>query len=237
MKNCEKEKLEEISKESLYSYGVMQKATKHCFEILNRHIKGDKILELGPAEGVMTELLLATSKDITVVEGSELFCQNLKTRFPQARVIHSLFEEFKPAFLFDTIILGHVLEHVHDPVELLENVSSWLHTDGKIFAAVPNSRSIHRQAAVQMGILAEEWALNSRDLQHGHRRVFSPESFRAIFLKANLKIDFFGGYWLKPISNSQIESTWSEEMVDAFMNIGERYPDIAGEIYIVSSKG
>jgi len=106
---------------------------------------------------------------------------------------------------------------------------------GRILAAVPNSRSLHRQAAVLMQLLPGEDALNEMDIHHGHRRVFSPESFRRCFLDAGLTIDIFGGYWLKPVSNRQIEQTWTPAMLDAFMQLGERYPDIAGEIYVVAS--
>ena len=58
---------------------------------------------------------------------------------------------------------------------------------------------------------------------------------RAAFMSAGLRIDVFGGYWLKPLSNSQIESQWTQAMLDAFMQLGERYPDIAGEIYVLAS--
>ena len=65
--------------------------------------------------------------------------------------------------------------------------------------------------------------------------MFNPETFRNAFLQAGLEIKYFGGYWMKPVSNRQIEETWTPEMLEAFMQLGERYPDIAGEIYIVAS--
>jgi hypothetical protein len=71
-------------------------------------------------------------------------------------------------------------------------------------------------------------------MHHGHRRVFNPESFRRCFLAAGLAIEVFGGYWLKPVSNAQIEATWTSQMLEAFMQLGERYPDIAAEIYVVA---
>jgi len=51
---------------------------------------------------------------------------------------------------------GHVLEHVDDPVAVLRLVKSWLKPGGRVLAAVPNARSIHRQAAVIMGLLPYE---------------------------------------------------------------------------------
>jgi 2-polyprenyl-3-methyl-5-hydroxy-6-metoxy-1,4-benzoquinol methylase len=232
----EMDSLQHISGTTLYSAGVMQTAFSYCFRILTRHLRGTHLLEMGPAEGAMTELLISTGKAITTVDGSALYCDSLRQRFPQVRVVHALFEEFEPVEHFDNIILGHVLEHVQDPVGILTRARGWLKPDGCIFGAVPNARSLHRQAAVIMGLLSREDALNELDLHHGHRRVFNPESFRSVFIQAGLHVDVFGGYYLKPISNDQIKSQWTPAMIDAFMQMGERYPDIAGEIYLLASE-
>jgi 2-polyprenyl-3-methyl-5-hydroxy-6-metoxy-1,4-benzoquinol methylase len=228
-------RIETIANSSLYAAGVNSNTIRYSFDIAQRYFVGSTLLEMGPAEGVMTELLITTGKKITVVEGSKLFCRDLQKRFPNATIIHSLFEEFKPKQSFDNIILGHVLEHVEDPIAILTRAKQWLTPNtGRLFAAVPNARSLHRQAAVIMGLLKSEDALNETDIHHGHRRVFNPESFRNIFYQAGLDIEIFGGYWVKPVSNRQIEETWTPEMLDAFMQLGERYPDIAGEIYVVA---
>jgi len=234
----EQHRLNSIAGVSMYASGVNSETIRYSFKIAQRYLVGDNILELGAAEGVMTELLISTGKELTVVEGADTFCQNLRKRYPEITVVHSLFEEFQPTQLYDNIILGHVLEHVKNPELVLTLAKRWLKPDrGIIFAAVPNGRSLHRQAGVIMGLLKSEYDLNDADIHHGHRIVFSPESFRNIFYRAGLMIKVFGGYWMKPVSNRQIEESWTPEMLDAFMQLGERYPDIAGEIYIVASIG
>jgi 2-polyprenyl-3-methyl-5-hydroxy-6-metoxy-1,4-benzoquinol methylase len=194
-------------------------------------------LELGPAEGLGTQKLLDFGYDVTVVEGSKVFCEALRRKYANLKVVCSLFETMELDRSFDCILCGHVLEHVHDPVEVLRRAGSFLKPKGRIFALVPNSRSLHRQAAVLMGLLPTESFFSDLDRHHGHQRVYTPESFRYDFTKAGLKIEVFGGYWLKPLANKQIEADWSQEMVAAFFKLGERYPDIAAEIYIVASKG
>ncbi len=235
MNMAEVDRLQQISQQSLYSQGVMVTAIRHCHAVLRRWLRGGSVLELGPAEGVMTERLVNDTDDLTVVEGSALFCEQLRARFPQVAVHHALFESFETERRFQTIVLGHVLEHVEDPVAVLQRVACWLAPHGRIFAAVPNARSLHRQAAVHMGLLPQEDALNALDLHHGHRRVFGPESLRAAFMQAGLAIEAFGGYWLKPLSNGQLETQWTQPMLDAYMALGERYPDIAAEIYVVAT--
>ncbi|MGX5660653.1 class I SAM-dependent methyltransferase [Castellaniella ginsengisoli] len=236
MKNTEKLRLESISGDSLYAAGANADSILYSFLIARRHFHGVTLLEMGPAEGVMTQQLVTLGLDVTVVEGSSRFCEDLRDRFPQISVENSLFEDFEPGRKFDNIILSHVLEHVEDPVDILSKAAGWLAPGGRIYGSVPNARSLHRQAAVIMGLLPAEDALNSLDLHHGHRRVFNPETFRQVFSKAGLQIDLFGGYWMKPVSNAQIETAWTPQMVDAFMVLGERYPDIAGEIYVLASK-
>ncbi len=233
----EVEHLEKIASNSLYCAGINRDTIEYSFEIFKRYIKGRSILEVGPAEGVMTRFLVELGLEMTVVEGSARFCDDLRKWNTDIEVIHSLVEEFLTEKKYDNIVLGHVLEHVDNPVEILQVVGSWLNDDGRILAAVPNSRSIHRQSAVIMGLLEFEEQLNEMDHHHGHRRVYNPESFRRDFTKAGLDIEFFGGYWMKPLSNAQIETTWTPQMLRAFMKLGERYPDIAGEIYIVANSG
>ena len=237
MSNDEKNRLETIANGLQYSTGANGAMVNYSFRIAQRYLNGDSVLEMGPAEGVMTALLAATGKDLTLVEASGAYCADLAQRYPQANVVHALFEEFEPGRQFDTILLGHVLEHVVDPVDILKRAAAWLTPgSGRLFAAVPNARSLHRQGAVIMGLLPQEDALNASDIKHGHRRVFNPESFRNAFYQAGLKIDVFGGYWMKPVSNKQIEEHWTADMLEAFMQLGERYPDIAAEIYVVASR-
>jgi 2-polyprenyl-3-methyl-5-hydroxy-6-metoxy-1,4-benzoquinol methylase len=230
----ERARLAAIAADSWYAKGAYAATARYSAEVFRRYWRGTRCLELGPAEGVMTEALAAAFPSLTLVDGAERFCADLRARYPAATVACSIFEEFEPAHQFDTIVLGHVLEHVQDPRLILARVRGWLAPAGVVCAAVPNARSLHRQAAVLMGLLATEHSLNESDLHHGHRRVYDPDTLRADFVAAGLAIQHFGGYWIKPLSNAQIEASWTPEMLEAFMRLGERYPDIAGENYVIA---
>jgi 2-polyprenyl-3-methyl-5-hydroxy-6-metoxy-1,4-benzoquinol methylase len=226
--------LESKALRSRYAEGINTQIVHHAFKIFKRHITGQTLLELGPAEGVMTDLLVTLGKKITIVEGAASFCDDLRQRHPTLAVHHSLFEEFQPQEQFDTIIMGQVLEHLDSPVTLLRCAREWLAPNGVLLATVPNSRSLHRQAAVLMGLLSFEEELNETDRHHGHKRVYNPETFRRDFLQAGYQIDLFGGFFIKPLSNTQIEQTWTSAMIDSFLQLGERYPDISAALYIVA---
>jgi 2-polyprenyl-3-methyl-5-hydroxy-6-metoxy-1,4-benzoquinol methylase len=234
--NNEKELLDNIAKDSWYTKWANAETIKYSAKIMCRFLQEGDILELGPAEGLMTEYLLKYAKTLTLVEGSSVFCDMLRKKYPHAKVINSLFEELQLDLKYDFIILGHVLEHVNDPVTILTRLKKFLKPEGKVMAVVPNSHSLHRQAAVIMGLLDKEDSLSEKDVHHGHRRVYNPAMFRQHFNSAGYNIEQFGGYWIKPLSDAQIESSWTPEMLDAFFKLGEIYPDIAAEIYIVATK-
>ncbi len=231
----ELERVVEHSSISHYSEGVMHKATEYCGEIFRRHLRQGSVLELGPAQGVMTDLIYPYFPDYTVVDGADFFIKHLREKFPQIKGVVSLFENFVPEQKYNNIILGHVLEHVMDPVQILKLCSQWLSDDGVIVSAVPNSNSIHRQVAVIMGLLDDEKQLNETDIKNGHRRVYDIETLTNDFIEAGLKIVKTGGYWLKPVSNAQINRNWDDLMIDGFLKLGEKYPEIAGEIYVIAT--
>jgi len=202
------------------------------YETIKPKLVGKRGLELGPAEGEMTQFLIDDFEEMTIVEGS----LDLLEQIPEHQnltKIHALFEDFQPEQPFDSIILEHVLEHVEDPVGLLAKVKNWLAPNGRLFLGVPNGNSIHRLAAVKMGLLDNPCQLNSRDHALGHRRVYVPQTFKLDIEKSGLNLIEIGGVYLKPLSNSQIQENWSEEMIQGFYKLGKDFPEHAAEIYAI----
>lgn len=229
--------LEVIAAMSDYGTGLEQASTAYCARIFSRYLVGPEVLELGPADGVMTAHLARTGFNITAVEGARRFCDALRRRHAGVTVIHALFEDYAPDRRFNTILLGHVLEHVEDPAATLHSVARWLAPGGRVLAAVPNADSLHRQAAVLMGLLPDRRAPSDADRRHGHRRVYDLPALKAEIAAGGLTIARWGGYWLKPLSNAQLEATWSDDQIAAFMRLGEDHPEIAAVIYVVAVAG
>lgn len=233
--STEYNRLDALGLKSPYALGVMKKVTKYSSTILKSYLK-EPVLEVGPADGIVTEEIIRAGFSPVLLEGSKPLCQSLLRQFPGTEVIHSLFEDFMPEKNFNTIVMGHVLEHVEDPVTLVAHAYKLLLDGGAVWAAVPNALSIHRQAAVKMAILKNVYELNATDLNVGHRRVFDLKTLCEIFISAGFTIEKSGGYFLKPVSNSQIEETWTDEMVDAFLELGTDLPEVAGEIWVLARK-
>lgn len=231
----EKSLLDNVANNSKYTKFSNALTIKYSGEIFKRHLKEGSVLELGPAEGLMTEQLFNLSDDITVIDGSSVFCKILTKKFPNVKVIQAMFEDFVPKKKYKNIVLGHVLEHVDDPVSVLKLTKNWLADDGIVLAAVPNAKSLHRTAAVKMGLISSEYEMSEMDIHNGHQRIYDLESFTEDFKEAGFNNTITGGYWLKPLPMSMIDGHWSEQMLIAFMELGEDYPKIAAEIYMIAS--
>lgn len=204
------------------------------YRTIRPHFRGTTALELGSADGVMTRLLYRDFSRLTVVDAAG---QLLDAIAPQANLVkvHSLFEDFRPTETFDTVILDHILEHVEEPVKILNLATSWLSGSGALILGVPNANSIHRLAAVKMGLLSHQTQLNTRDIALGHRRVFTSSSLKELIQLAGLRIEIFGGVFLKPLSNGQIQDHWTPEMIEGFFKLGEEFPEYCADLFAVCS--
>jgi 2-polyprenyl-3-methyl-5-hydroxy-6-metoxy-1,4-benzoquinol methylase len=203
------------------------------FDSMRPFLRGSSCLELGPAEGQMTRFLVGEFDSVTVVDAAKDLLDVIPG-YENLVKVHSLFEDFVPSQKYDSVVLDHVLEHVEDPGELLKLASHWVSPGGVLIVGVPNANSIHRLAAVKMGMLQRPDQLNPRDLALGHRRVYTPEALRDAILRAGLLERHFGGVLLKPVSYGQMESDWTEEMVHGFRELGKDLPGLAAEIFVVA---
>jgi hypothetical protein len=88
---------------------------------------------------------------------------------------------------------------------------------------------------VKLGILEYPHSLSKQDKILGHFRVYYPDEVRRHVRQAGYRIEKFGGLMVKPLSNRQIASQWSDELIDAFFALSEDFPELCSEIYIVAS--
>ena len=143
-------------------------------------------------------------------------------------------EHLQLDFRIDNIVMSHLLEHLENPVDDLKQICSIMDKSTILYISVPNSMSIHRQVAVKMGLLKQIDELNETDVKLGHYRVYTPELFKEHVLESGLKIVKFGGSMVKPLTNAQIEKYWTKEMVKGFIDLGDDYPELCGDIYIIA---
>jgi len=208
---------------------------KERYDTLQRFFKGDSCLELGCADGEGTKILLQNFKRVVGVDGSGRLIKQAKANIKDRKVefVCSYFEHFKTKERFDVIYLGHILEHVDNPIIVLKDTKTFLKKDGIMIIDVPNAMSIHRQAGVLMGTLKNEYELNDADRSIGHKRVYDLGLLKKDITKAGLEVIEEGDIFIKPFPNNTMLKLINNNNLKAYSHLGAKYPEIAAEIYII----
>lgn len=182
------------------------------------------VLELGYGDGLFTEKLVDLGHAVTLVEGAESLVVKSRAKYgEQIRVHHTLFEEFETPSSFDYVIATHVLEHVDDPIAVLNRIKTWLKPSGKLIVIVPNKESLHRRLAVEMTLQPELDTLSGRDVIVGHQRVYSLETLSRDIEAAGFEVQTTKGFFLKVLPNSMMLE-FSEELILALNEVADLVP-------------
>jgi 2-polyprenyl-3-methyl-5-hydroxy-6-metoxy-1,4-benzoquinol methylase len=203
-----------------------------------------KLLELGSYQGQFTQRFLDHFKDITCVEASDEAIREAQRKLgDKVQYINSIFEKVTLPHCYDNIVLTHVLEHLDDPVYVLQRVNDeWLTDDGRLFLVCPNANAPSRQIAVKMGLITHNTAVTPAEAEHGHRCTYSLDTLERDVVAAGLKVIHRSGIFFKALANFQWDRLLntdiiSKEYLEGCYKLGQQYPDLCSSIFFVCEKG
>jgi len=137
-----------------------------------------RILEVGCGRGYLTYSLRKMGHDAVGIDISQKVIDVARDRFGEYFYASSL-EDFAPEEKFDLVIATELIEHVVDPVGLIQACVPLLDIDGQILVTTPN-----RDAAPKDAV----WRT---DLPPVHTVWLGKQSFVKIANASNLEMDFF----------------------------------------------
>jgi hypothetical protein len=129
-----------------------------------------------------------------------------------------------------------MVRYLDDPAAFLATAQHWLEDDGTLIVTVPNSRSLHRRVGALMNMETTPTQANARDTEVGNRRGYDRYDLRHLLHQAGLEVVTLRGCFLKPLSSAQMEG-WSDELLRAFLDVGDELEDYAWFLYAVCRKG
>ena len=242
-RNYNKESQDKPHSNYFYSFDL---DVMHSFMVQSflSFFKKGNVLELGSFQGEFTKRLLPYFKDVTCVEASnEAILIAKKKLGRKATFINSTFEATTLPVKYDNIILTHTLEHVNNPVALLEKIhNDWLSTYGRLFLVCPNANAPSRQIAVSMGLISHTTAVTSSEKERGHRRTYTLNSLEKDIKKAGLKVFYRSGIFFKALANFQWDKLLRTDIIsqgylEGCYQLGKKYPDLCSSIFFVCEKG
>lgn len=175
---------------------------RHKFSMLKNPKSGSKILDYGCGAGDF--LAFAKNKNLKVlgIEPNQNARKIAQNKVGENLVLNSGLKEISETF--DIITLWHVLEHIPNLCEFIEELKSHLNPNGKIYIAVPNHQSYDAK------FYKKHWAAYDvpRHLWH-----FSPESMETLFNSFGMKIEkryalWFDSYYVSMLSEKYKKSSF-----------------------------
>lgn len=197
--------------------------------IIKRFGHCDSLLELGIGHGYTPGIFNAACDRHVIIEGSQVVIDLFNEKSPDfsGEVVFSYFEDFDTEERFDVIVMGFVLEHVEDPGVVLDRFRKFLKPGGKLFAAVPNAKSMNRRLGVELGKIDDIYSLNANDLALGHRRQYCRDTFRQDLERHGYSVTHQEGIYLKPLPLGVLKTLPDfQENLEAMLRVGIEFPDL-----------
>ena len=190
-------------------------------KILRRVKPNSKVLEFGPAHGVMTRYMREVLNcDIYAVELDKEAAQDC-SQFCKDMVVGSIEDySWKHQFAdikFDFIIFADVLEHLYDPWRVLKEVKEFLSPIGTVLVSLPNIA----HNAIIMNLLEDKFEYQSVGLlDDTHIRFFTEPSIRSMIANCGYKATYFDTIRVEP-EHTEFKKSYmslSDEVVDTLIN-------------------
>jgi 2-polyprenyl-3-methyl-5-hydroxy-6-metoxy-1,4-benzoquinol methylase len=143
-----------------------------------------RVLEFGCASGFVSQALRERGCEVVGVEidpdfasQAKEFCDDVITGDAEQLDLETLLDGQR----FEVAIFGDVLEHMHDPLRMLQRVRNWLVPEGYVVASLPNVA----HGAVRLALLQGHFDYRAEGLlDETHVRFFTHDTIKDVFHRA-----------------------------------------------------
>jgi SAM-dependent methyltransferase len=152
----------------------------HYYELLEAHAPGRRILDIGSGPGYFLEAGRMRGWDVLGFEPSRIAADYTAGR--GIAVVNGFFSADKAKGPFDVISMNLVLEHLRDPIGLVEQAKSVLAPGGLLFVSSPNDFNPLQMVLWRKMGFAPWWVVPKHHLNY-----FDHESAQRFFTARGLK--------------------------------------------------
>lgn len=174
------------SKQEKIYFKNRAKVAKH---ISQRYlIQNNKLLDIGTGEGFFAQYFYDCKWQVKTIDYSDfgIKSQNPKLIFTleQGDIFNLIDEELSLNQHYSLINISNVLEHVIDPVALLEKLKDLLEKDGMLRISVPNDYSNFQKYLIEKNYTSDSWFCPPEHLHY-----FTFDTLTNLLIDLGYKID------------------------------------------------
>ena len=185
-------------------------------------------------------------EQLTIVEPSQGFCERAKQRAPKnVKIINDYFSTpilTRLAPHYDFIVISSLLHELEHPDAMLADVWSLADTETVVHVNVPNARSLHRQVALNMGLISDLTDKSPRQIRFQQHHTFDLDSIQALVRTCGFDIIAAETFFLKPFTHGQMQSMLDAGSIDTHVleglyHVCNDLPGLGAEIMLNIRKG
>jgi predicted glycoside hydrolase/deacetylase ChbG (UPF0249 family)/2-polyprenyl-3-methyl-5-hydroxy-6-metoxy-1,4-benzoquinol methylase len=217
------------------SRGLNADTTSTDAAILRSVGRDKRVLELGCGCGHMSQALREQGCTVVGVEihpEASQAASNICERVIIGDLDYLNFDRELGDDRFDTVLAADVLEHLKDPLSVLQAVKRFLLPDGDVVISVPNVAHI----SIRLALLAGKFPYSERGLlDQTHLRFFTRESLEKLMEDADLVTGHFERITIAPVEPSQFEVPYDPAIVPpALLEQLSRDPEALTYQFVIS---
>ncbi|MBW3609316.1 MAG: class I SAM-dependent methyltransferase [Actinobacteria bacterium] len=118
-------------------------AERYRVDLVQRHVGGGRLIEIGPGDGLFTLNALDAGFDVTAIEMDRAAAEHLRSttgiEVIESAAPHEALADLRPA---DVVVGWHVIEHLPQPWKMLDAAAAALRPGGVVVLAAPNPQSL-----------------------------------------------------------------------------------------------
>jgi SAM-dependent methyltransferase len=146
-----------------------------------RRCAGLRVVDMACGEGYGSAVLAQHAAEVVGVDANPDAHEHARLRYtsPQLRFERALIEDFEDGAPWDAIVFLQTVEHVAEPVPLLERFAALLAPGGVAYVSTPNRLTLAPPGA-------------SKSENPWHVREYTPAEYRAVVKPAFASVDLLG---------------------------------------------
>jgi 2-polyprenyl-3-methyl-5-hydroxy-6-metoxy-1,4-benzoquinol methylase len=183
---------------------------------------------------------------LTIVEPSSTFCEQASQRAPaNVEIVNDYFTAPMLPRLsarYDLIVISSLLHELEKPDEMLADVWSLADNETVVHINVPNARSLHRQIALNMGMISELTEKSPRQIRFQQHHTYDLDSIQALVKTCGFNVIEAETFFLKPFTHGQMQSMLdagliSTDVLEGLYAVCNDLPGLGAEIMLNVRKG
>lgn len=201
--------------------------------IARRLSPGERVLELGCATGLMTVSFVAAGATVVGVDRSEQYLQRARARgLDGATFVQGEAEEYDEGAPFAHVTATNLFHEVPDPDRFLRRCRERLETGGYLHLSLQNPQSIHRLAALELGMIGALHEVSARGQKYATLQLYDADQLAAMGEAAGMTPVDQEGVMLKPLPNDWM-ALLPEQVLDGFQAVARHFPRHCAMNYLV----